>query len=160
MAKPSYMSIVDNKGSAIKGGVQIADRKNTIEILAYENGVTLPVNPHTNAPGGVREHTGFKVVAVTDSSYPEIFNSLVSGTRLQSVTISSYAHDETGKEKNTHTIVMKDAVPVAFKLVQPNVLENANHPQQFEVTFNYSEITHTWNDGNVTATDNWKAARA
>lgn len=160
MAKPSYMSIKDDKGQDVKGGVLIADRKGTSEVLEFSTGVKLPLNPHTNAPAGVREHDGFTVVTVMDATYPVLVQALTTGKRFKSVEINAYAHDEQGKEKITHTFTLEDVIPSVVEAFQPNVLTAPNNPQQYKAVFRYSKITQVWKDGNVTATDDWKASRS
>lgn len=162
MANASYMSIKDDKGNDIKGSVDIGGREGTIEVVALEGNVAIPVDPETNEARGVRKHDGFKVTAVVDKATPNFYKALSDAKRWQQVTIDSYAPDETGDEKKTYTIQMENVAVVGTRQVKLNVKdpELKTMPDMVEVTFRYPKITHTWVDGNITATDDWKASRA
>lgn len=162
MANASYMTITDDKGNPIQGSVNISDRKNTIEVIALEGNVEIPVDPQTNEARGVRRHDGFKVTAVVDKATPYFYEALAKAKRFQSVKLDSYAPDETGTEKKVYTIEMDDVAVVAARQVKLNVKDpqTKGMPDMVEVTFRYPKITHTWTDGNVTSTDDWTASRA
>lgn len=162
MANASYMTIKDDKGNDIKGSVDIGGREGTVEVVALEGTVAIPVDPETNEARGVRKHEGFKVTAVVDQATPNFYKALSEAKRWKEVSIDSYAPDETGAEKKTYTIKMEDVAVVSTKQVKLNVKDPAEKsmPDMIEVTFRYPKITHTWIEGNITATDDWKANRS
>ncbi len=162
MANASYMTIKDDKGNDIKGSVDIGGREGTLEVVALESKVEIPTDAETNEARGVRRHDGFKVTAVVDKATPNFYKALAESKRWKSVQIDSYAPDETGAEKKTYTISMEDVAVVAAKQVKLNVKnpETKPMPDMIEVTFRYPKITHTWIEGNITATDDWKAKRS
>lgn len=162
MANASYMSIKDDKGNDIKGGVDIGGREGTVEVVALEGNVEVPVDHETNEARGVRRHDGFKVTAVVDKATPNYYKALSDAKRWKSVAIDSYAPDETGAEKKTYTISMENVAVVGVRQIKLNVKDPdlKPMPDMVEVTFRYPKITHTWVDGNITATDDWKANRS
>ena len=162
MANASYMTIKDDKGNTIQGSVDISGREGTIEVIALEGNVEIPVDPETNEARGVRRHDGFKVTAIVDKATPLFYKAISEAKRWQSVVLSSYAPDETGAEKNTYNIQMENVAVIAARQVKMNVkaADTKPMPDMIEVTFRYPKITHTWVDGNVTTTDDWKAARS
>ncbi|ANW22856.1 type VI secretion protein [Vibrio coralliilyticus] len=160
MALTMYMSITGQNQGEIKGGcTQSDDKKNgKILVYSYEQATSIPKNPHDGLPTGQRIHKPLSIVKAIDVASPKIFQALCKGERLTNVTLDFWRITSDGLEELYYTIVLENAIIVDRKAYTPLTFlkENQAFMDMEEVSFSYSKITSTYNDGNISAVDSWE----
>jgi type VI secretion system secreted protein Hcp len=155
------MKVTGKTQGQIKGDCDQADpkKKDTILLYAMDHHVEIPKDTHTGLPTGQRIHMPFKVVKHKDKSSPMLFQATCKGEQM-TVEINFFSIDPTGKENNYYTIKMENAIAVDMGeyTLMTFLPENKPYRDMEEISFTYSKITWTYNDGNIEYTDDWKSA--
>ncbi|WP_039849948.1 MULTISPECIES: type VI secretion system tube protein TssD [Grimontia] len=159
MALTMYMSLTGKTQGDIKGGcIQSHDsKKDKILVYQCEQETTIPKNPHDGLPTGQRIHNPLTVVKGLDVASPKIFQAVCSGERFSNVTLDFWRITAEGIEEHYYTIQLEDAIIVNRKAHTPLTFhpDNQAYMDMEEVSFSYSKIIHTYNDGNISAEDSW-----
>ena len=153
MPIPAYA----NFGSDIPGSVTITGREDTVEVIAFEHEVRIPVDPHDGSLTGTRAHSAARLLKAFDKSSPMLYDFLCNGKVIPEVLINWYKIDETGAETEYFVHKLENVRIVSIKPEMPNVkikeYERLVHMEWIELR--YEKITWTFMDGNIEATDTW-----
>ena len=159
MALTAYMKVTGKSQGEIKGDCQQSGDKKKDRMLIYgvDHTVEIPVDTHTGLPTGQRIHDPYKVTKHKDNASPKLFKALCKGEHVD-VEVDFFRIKDTGEEENYYTVKMTDAVIVAMEEFTPLTFlaENKPYHDMEEVSFTYSKITWTYNDGNIEYADDWK----
>jgi type VI secretion system secreted protein Hcp len=144
----------DIKGDCPQGG----DKKDKILLYSLEHSVEIPRDTHTGLPTGQRIHKPLTVYKHKDQSSPKLFKACCTG-ETSTVTIDNYRIKPDGTEEKYFTIKLEEAIVVEMKEYTPLTFLPDNKPyfDMEAVSFTYSKITWTYNDGNIEYVDDWKA---
>ncbi|MDR2799975.1 MAG: Hcp family type VI secretion system effector [Desulfovibrio sp.] len=159
MALTAYVAISGKSQGDIKGDCpQGGDKKDKIIVYAVDHNVEIPKDTHTGLPTGQRIHHPFVVTKHKDPSSPKLFKSCCTGEQL-TVTLDQYRIKADGTEEKYFTIKLEEAIIVNVREFTPLTFlpENKPYSDMEEVSFTYSKITWTYNDGNIEYVDDWKA---
>jgi type VI secretion system secreted protein Hcp len=101
------------------------------------------------------------VVKFFDKSSPLLYQALCTGEHFSDVTLKWYRIDATGQEEHYFTTMLEDAIIVSMRPYMPDALdpEKESYGHMEEVSFTYRRITWTFEDGGITATDDWETPR-
>jgi type VI secretion system secreted protein Hcp len=93
-----------------------------------------------------------------DCASPKLFKACCTGEQL-TVTLDHYRIKPDGTEEKYFTIKLEEAIVVNMREYTPLTFlpDNKPYSDMEEVSFTYSKITWTYNDGNIEFVDNWKA---
>ncbi len=158
MALTSYMKVKGKNQGDIKGDcTQSGDKKDTILIYQIDHTVEIPKDTHTGLPTGQRIHGPFSVIKHKDQSTPKLYQACTKGEQCD-VQIDHYRIKDTGEEEKFFTIKLAQAIIVNYREYTPMTFIPDNKPyhDMEEVSFTYSKITWTYNDGNIEYTDSWQ----
>jgi type VI secretion system secreted protein Hcp len=144
----------DIKGDSAQGG----DKKDKILVYSTNQSVQIPTDTHTGLPIGQRIHTPLVIVKHKDQASPKLFKACCTGEQL-TVTLDFYRIKSDGTEEKYYTVKAENAIVVNYREYTPLTFLAANKPyhDMEEVSFTYSKITWTYNDGNIEYTDDWNA---
>ncbi|MBN1550308.1 Hcp family type VI secretion system effector [bacterium] len=148
------------KLDGIPGSVEVTGREETVEVIAFNHSVHLPVNELDGSITGNRRHGALEIVKVFDKASPLLYEALVNGKEIAEVALSWYRIDTaTGAEENyfEHKMEMVRVVSI-----EPFMLNCHQHPdmQHMErVRFKYRKITWTWLPDNIEKSDSWTEER-
>lgn len=158
MALTAYMSINGKSQGEIKGDCpQGGDKKDKILVYAINHSVEIPTDTHTGLPTGQRIHHPLTVTKHKDISSPKLAKLVCTGEQ-STVVIDQYRINADGSEEKYFTIKMEQAIVIGVKQYTPLTFlpENKPYHDMEEVSFTYSRITWTYNDGNIEYMNDWK----
>lgn len=99
MAIPAYLWLKDDGGADIKGSVEVFDRENSIEIISFTHGLSIPTDDHTGILTGTRIHSALEFEKEFDSSSPYLYKAVATGQTLKSAEIKWYRINHAGQEE-------------------------------------------------------------
>lgn len=158
MALTSYMKIEGQSQGEMKGDCpQGGDKKDSIIVFAVDHEIEIPKDTHTGLPTGQRIHHPLTVTKHVDQASPKIYKACCTGEQC-TVTLDHYRIGPVGVEEKYFTIKLEDAIVVSVRKKTPLTFlpENKPYADMEEVSFTYSKITWTYNDGNIEYVDDWK----
>tara|TARA_R110000868_G_scaffold10639_5_gene51705 strand:+ start:18141 stop:18632 length:492 start_codon:yes stop_codon:yes gene_type:complete len=163
MAISAYMTINGTSGQ-IDGSVTEKGRENTVEVFQRANKVEIPIDPRTKENRGVRNHDTYNMTVMLDKATPYYFKALADGDTWPSLTLDTY-RVVSGKCNKVYTEKLEHARVVSAEIIQPDTSDNSDKdkmriPEQVNLNVAYQKITRTWEDGNITSTDDWKETSA
>ncbi len=159
MALTSYVTVTGAKQGPIKGGcTQSADKKDTILCYGGDHNIEIPRDTHTGLPTGQRIHHPYTIIKAKDVSSPKLMQACCTG---EGVTVQHDFYEidpASGAEKKYFTVKLEDALLVNHNAYTPEtfIADNKPYHDMEKVSFTYSKITHTFHDGNIEYTDDWK----
>ena len=159
MALTAYLKVKGKTQGDIKGGcVQGGDKKDAVLVYAVEHSVEIPKDTHTGLPTGQRIHHPLKITKAVDVATPKLYSACCKGEQCE-VVLDYYRIKADGMEEKYFTVKLENAIIVSMAHKTPLTFLPENKPYQDmeSVSFTYSKITWTYNDGNVEFVDDWKA---
>ncbi|MEO5726048.1 MAG: type VI secretion system tube protein TssD [Byssovorax sp.] len=164
MALQAYLNLKGQRQGEIKGSVTQKGREGKIAVIAVSHEIISPRDPASGLPTGKRMHKPFVITKELDKSSPLLYNSLVNNEnipdwQLQFWTPQLKATTGSGNEVQHYTVKLTNAnvASIAFRMANnkhPDLMKFAEYE---EIAFTYQKIEWTWNDGGITALDDWEA---
>ncbi len=166
MALNAYMTIKGQKQGQIIGSVTQKGREGTILIHSFSSEIVSPRDPQSGLPTGKRMHKPLYFMKEVDKSSPLLWNVLTTNESLTNVQIQFWtpanaaAGTGVGIEKQVYTVTLTNASIASMEQSMPSNVDpsTAKLALQEEITLTYQKIQWTWNDGGVTAGDDWETA--
>ncbi len=158
MALTAYLKVEGTSQGEIKGDCpQGGDKKDKMLIYSVEHDVEIPKDTHTGLPTGQRIHHPFTVEKHLDCATPKLYKACCTGEQC-TVTLDHYRIKADGTEEKYFTIKLEEAIIVSVNKSTPTTFlpENKPYHDMEKISFTYSKITWTYNDGNIEYVDNWK----
>jgi type VI secretion system secreted protein Hcp len=164
MAMMAYGYLKGQKVGQIKGSVTQKGREDSIAIIAVSHSIVSPRDPQSGLPTGQRMHKPFVFTKELDKSTPILYQVLTTNENLSEATFKFW----TPQIKAT-TGVGSEVQHFTIKLTNANIasldfrMANIRHPdlvkfaEYEEIALTYQKIEWTWNDGGITALDDWEA---
>lgn len=161
MASSAYLFIQDHQGKEIKSSVKIKGREGSAEVHTFSYGVNVPSDSNSGVLMGVREHHEVVFGKQFDSASPVLFNICCKGIVLKQVRLEWFKINPQGKEVNYFTHTFSNANIVRFQQFMSHVKDplNKNFGHQEEIALRFQRVDMLYPDGNISAADDWLAAR-
>jgi type VI secretion system secreted protein Hcp len=159
MASTAYLRLKGQKTGPIKGGVTQKGREDMIAVIAVNHSIDSPRDPASGLATGKRQHHPFVITKELDRSSPVLYQVLVTNENLTQFDLLFWQPAASGAEQQTYTIKLSNAHIVSIHFVMPNTRDpdTARFNPFEEIAFTYEKIQWTWNDGGITAEDDWEA---
>jgi type VI secretion system secreted protein Hcp len=167
MALNAYLKLKGQKSGEIKGSVTQKGRENKIMVIAVSHEIISPRDAASGLPTGKRMHKPFVITKELDKATPILYSVLVTNENvseweLQFWTPQLRATSGTGTEVQHYTVKLTNAniASISFRMANnkhPDLMKFAEYE---EIAFTYQKIEWTWNDGGITAGDDWEAPSA
>ena len=165
MALNAYLRLKGAKQGDIKGSVTQKGREGRIAVIAVSHEIVSPRDAASGLPTGKRQHKPLVITKELDKASPLLRAALVSNESLTSVTLDFFSAKAPGPaagaglEVNDFTISLTNASIASIEMVMPNNKnpDLAKLATYEEIAFTYQKITWTWNDGGITASDDWES---
>jgi type VI secretion system secreted protein Hcp len=164
MALNAYLRMEGKTQGAINGSVTQKGRENSIMVIAVSHEIISPRDAASGLPTGKRQHKPLVITKELDKSTPLLYNMLTNNENitkweLQFWTPQLKATAGAGMEVQHYTITLENAniAAINFRMANnkhPDLMKFAEYE---EIAFTYQKITWTWNDGGITADDDWEA---
>jgi type VI secretion system secreted protein Hcp len=164
MALNAYLKLKGQKQGEIKGSVTQKGREGKIMVIAVTHDVLSPRDAASGLPTGKRMHKPFVITKELDKSSPLLYNALVHNENIPEWELQFWAPQlkagtGTGTEVQHYSVKLVNANIASIDFRMPN----NKHPDLMkfseyeEVAFTYQKIIWTWNDGGITAEDDWES---
>jgi type VI secretion system secreted protein Hcp len=159
MPMPIHMTLKGKTQGEIKGGCTQKGREGSILIFAFNHDILSPRDIASGLPTGKRQHGPVLVTKEVDKSSPLLYMALCNNESLTEVVFKFWKPSAAGKEVQYYTIKLTNGNIASRKTYFPNMLvpENTKLPHLEEVSFTYQKIEWTFEDGGITAEDDWEA---
>jgi type VI secretion system secreted protein Hcp len=156
------MTLIGESQGNIEGSCDQSGREGMILCQAFKHDITIPRDPQTGQPAGMRVHNPMIVTKYFDKSSPKLYQALTSGERMTDVTLKWFRIDNTGVEEHFFTIKLEEAIIVSMKPYVPNCLdpdfESFGNMEEVECT--YRKIIWTWEPDGVESEDDWRVRKS
>jgi type VI secretion system secreted protein Hcp len=161
MALSAYLKIVATRQGQVHGSVTQKGREGTIMVIAVSHEIVGPRDPVTGRPTGKRVHKPFVITKDVDRASPLLYGILAHNENIASVELQFYTPDKNGIERQHYTVRLANANIASIQLRMLNVRRPAlmRIPEREEIAFTYEKVVWTWNDGGISAEDDWVTPR-
>ena len=158
MALNAYLRIVGETQGKIVGSADLPGRRGSIEVIGTDHEVFQEHDPASGLPTGKRQHRPLSTTKPIDRSSPLLMKALANNENLIDWRLDYYRLNSTGKEVPYYTIELTNAriTSVRAEMLNNKYPENLKHEVREHVQFTYQTITWTWQDGGITAEDDWE----
>lgn len=162
MALNAYMKLTGETQGEIKGSVTQAGREDSIQVIGFEHEVTSPRDAASGLPTGKRQHGPLTITKEIDKSTPLLMNVMVNNENITSWELRFWQPSKTGKEVQFYTVELINASisNIRAEMLNNKYPENMQHKEREHVSFCYQKIIWTFEDGGITAEDDWEAPNA
>jgi type VI secretion system secreted protein Hcp len=164
MALNAYLKLKGNKIGDIKGSVTQKGREDSIMVIAVRHEIVSPRDPASGLPTGKRLHKPFVITKELDKSTPLLFSVLVNNENISAWELKFWtpqlkATAGGGTEVQHYTVKLTNAniASIDFKMANNKHPELMKYAEYEEIAFTYQKIEWTWNDGGITADDDWES---
>ena len=163
MALDIDIQFKDGDGNDIEGSCEQAGREGMSLVNGFEHEVKRPIDATSGKSTGRRQHGTVKVWKEIDKATPILAQALYDGTKLQSANIRFWYAAPDGTENNYFTCSL-EGVRIQGHMVKQlhNRFDNGKDMsvEAFDVfELAYENIEYTYNDGGITARDEWLGAK-
>jgi type VI secretion system secreted protein Hcp len=154
-----YMRIEGPDG-VIQGEITQQGFQGFHAVQAFSHEIISPRDAASGLPTGKRQHKPFTVVKLLNKGTPLLLKSMVDGQKL-TVEIDLWAPTAAGAQVKVMTYKLYDASVAAIRPWSPNKNDpdTTNYNPAEEISFTYKTIEVTFINGDITAQDDWEAAR-
>lgn len=158
MALNAYLWIKGQKSGEIVGSASKKGRTGSIAVLACDHQVTSPRDPQSGLPTGQRMHHPLLITKEVDASSPLLWNILCTNENIEEWELRFWQPAAGGGAGSQYfTIILTNANIASMRLIMPDNTrpETARLKEREEITFTYQKIEWRYEDGEITATDDW-----
>ena len=164
MAMLAYMYAKGQKSGQIKGSVTQKGREDSVAVIAVSHQIVSPRDPQSGLPTGQRMHRPYVITRELDKSTPIFYNVLCTNENLTEVIVKYWtpqirATMGTGAEVQHFTVKLTNAniASIDFRMANIRHPDLVKFTEYEEIAMTYQKIEWTWNDGGITALDDWEA---
>jgi type VI secretion system secreted protein Hcp len=164
MALQAYLKVTAASQGDIAGSITQKTREDSIGVIAVSHQIVSPRDAASGMPTGKRMHKPFVITKELDKATPKLYGALVTNENLPKWVLKFYtpgtaATKNLGTEVNHYTVELVNANIASIDFVMKNNRrqENMQFPECEEIAFTYQKIIWTWNEGGLSASDDWEA---
>ncbi|AUX44725.1 hypothetical protein SOCE26_061920 [Sorangium cellulosum] len=157
----AYLRLAGIRQGQVRGSVTQKGREGSIRVTEAFHALVGPRDPVTGRPTGKRMHKPFVVMKDLDRSTPILLSILSHNESIPRWELQFYRSVAIGVEKPVYTVQLTNAniASIQFHMLNVRNPAQARVPEQEEVAFTYEKIIWTWNEGGITAEDDWLTPR-
>jgi type VI secretion system secreted protein Hcp len=161
MALNAYLSLTGQKQGPIRGSVTQKGREGKIMVIGVFHEIVCPRDPSSGLPTGRRIHKPLTVLKELDRASPLLHAVLTGNENITEARLDFWTPTPTGAEKQHYTVRLTNANISGIFFKMPNVRSPklSKIPEYEEVSFTYQKIDWTWNEGGLSAADDWETPR-
>ncbi len=162
MALNAYLRLKASQQGDIKGSCIQKGREDTIMVIGFSHEIVSPRDAASGLPTGKRQHKPLVITKEVDKATPLLFSILTNNENISNFKLDFYQPSKQGAEKQHYTIQLFNAniASVRSEMLNNKYPENMQHEGREHWAFTYQKITWTWQDGGVSADDDWETPRA
>jgi type VI secretion system secreted protein Hcp len=158
MALNAYLTFTGETNGKVNGSVTQAGREDTMEVYGFSHEVVCPRDAASGLPTGKRQHKPVNVTKPVDKATPISMNVLTNNENITEWRLDFYKPSRAGKEFQYYTIELVNAslAGIRSEMLNNKYPENMKHEVREHLSFCYQKIVWTWQDGGITAEDDWE----
>jgi len=158
MALNAYLTLKGETQGDIKGSVTQSGREDSIAVIAFDQEIKSPRDAASGLPTGKRQHGPLTITKEIDKASPLIYSAMVHNENISELKLQCWQPSVTGKEFQNYTIELKNASisNIRMEMLNNKYPENMQMKEREHVSFCYQKIIWTWEDGGITAEDDWE----
>lgn len=162
MALNAYLTLTGETQGEIKGSVTQSGREDSIMVIGFSHQIVAPRDAASGLPSGKRQHKPIIITKEVDKSSPLLYNVLVQNENISEWSLKCWRPSTTGQEEQYYTIDLVNAsiASIQLEMLNNKYQDNMQHKEREHVAFAYQKITWTYEDGGITAEDDWEAPNA
>lgn len=159
MALNAYLTLTGETQGDIKGSVTQAGREDSIMVIGFSHEITSPRDVASGLPTGKRQHKPLVITKEIDAATPLLMSILVNNENITELKIKFWRPSAQGKEEQFYTVELTNAsiANISQEMLNNKYPENMQHKEMEHVSFCYQKIIWTFEDGGITAEDDWEA---
>ena len=164
MALNAYLRLKGQSSGVVKGSVRAKGYEGSILVVAASHALEAPYDSDTGLPTGVRKHHPFTITKESDRSSSLLYAMWSTNETIGEWELKFFAPAASGSsttaDLQTHTVKLTNARIAAIRFTMPNSKnpDLLRYLEYEEVVFTYQRITWIWNEGGITAQDDWHAS--
>ncbi len=157
MALNAYLRIEGQQQGEIRGSVTQKGREGRIMVIGASHSIESPRDASSGLPTGIRVHEPFVITKELDQSTPLLYIMLVNNENIVEWELQFWQSSPTGTEVNHYTVKLTDAsiASIDFKMPDNKDSNLTKRAEYEEIAFTYQKIQWIWNEGSITASDDW-----
>jgi type VI secretion system secreted protein Hcp len=161
MALAAYLTIIAERQGPIGGSVTQKGREGKILVITAQHEIVCPRDPQSGLPTGKRMHKPYTITKELDRSSPLLFAILCTNENIREARVDYWTATATGQEKQHFTVRLTNAniASINFKMANVRSPKLGRRAEYEEIALTYQKIEWTWNDGGISAADDWEAPR-
>ena len=145
-AKAIHLWISGDTQGEIRGSCTVAGREGSIGVIGFGHSVVQPRDAASGLPTGVRQHSPIIITKRIDKSTPLLYTMLVYNENTNEFTLRFYQDSRYGIV-NYYTIELVDASIASIEQIDT---------ERERISFCYQRINWIFEDGGITAHDDWE----
>lgn len=159
MALNAYLKLEGETQGPIDGSVTQAGREDSIMVIAFDHSINSPRDAASGLPTGKRQHGPVTIVKEIDKSTPLLLQALTQNENIKTFKLDCWQPSSTGQEVQYYTIELVNASisKITQRMLNNKTPENMQYKEFEEISFCYQKIIWTFQDGGITAEDDWEA---
>ncbi|MGA9575457.1 MAG: type VI secretion system tube protein TssD [Lysobacterales bacterium] len=159
-ALKAYMTATGEIQGEITNGSTLAGREGQMALVEYGHSISQAFDNASGLPSGKRQHRAIRVTKEIDKASPKLMNALTNNETLTNVTIRFWHPSQTGQEEQFFTVELLNAhiVNITHSNKTYDLDDWGNGlaaPANETLTITYQKIIWTWEDGSISAEDDW-----
>jgi type VI secretion system secreted protein Hcp len=162
MALQAYLKQTGAKQGFIKGSITQSGREDSIGVIAFNHEVVSPRDAASGLPTGKRQHKPVTITKEIDKSSPLLMSVLTNNEQITAWELRFWQPSATGQEVQHYTIKLSNAsiAGIRSEMLNNKYPENMQHKEREHVSYCYQKIEWTWEDGGITADDDWETPKS
>ncbi|HPE75583.1 MAG TPA: Hcp family type VI secretion system effector [Draconibacterium sp.] len=162
MALNAYLKLKGQIQGDIRGSVTQAGREDSIMVIGFSHEVVSPRDAASGMATGKRQHQPLIITKEIDKSSPLLMNVLVNNENITEFSLRFWQPSRRGREFQFFTIQLINATisDIRQEMLNNKYPENVQHKEREHISFVYQKIIWTYEDGGISASDDWMALSA
>lgn len=161
MALNAYLALTSAQQGQIIGGSTQAGREDMIVVHEVQHQIRSSRDAASGLATGKRQHKPITITKELDKSSPLLYNILCNNENITEFRLQFWSPSRSGQEVHHFTIELEDATIAGIRFIMPDNRdpELMRLKEYEQISFMYRKITWTYEDGGITAADDWYAER-
>ena len=158
MALNAYLTLTGETQGKVNGSVTQAGREDSIMVFDVRHAIATPRDAASGLPTGKRQHQPLQITKEIDESSPILYNILTNSENITEWRLDFWRPSRSGKETQFYSIELLNASinEIVLEMQNNKIRELMPLPELERISFVYQKITWTWQDGGITAEDDWE----
>ena len=159
MALNAYLMMTGQASGQVKGSVTQKGREDSIMVVAFNHEILSPRDAASGLPTGKRQHKPIRIQCEIDKATPIMYNILTKNENITEWELKFWRPSQTGAEQQFYSVKLTNANIARIEADTANnkIPELMRLPDMITYEFTYQKIEWTWNDGGITAEDDWES---